>query len=209
MSNSALASRATAVRNHIWDGDRFRPLKPTAPFQPQPSFREDSSTSLLLQLHYNGPKLLPRTEVQWILTPTGVVIERILARMSPYILGSWETLISSIDEGELTEILPNPGAVVALTPYPTEAVACQEVMEEEKEEEEQNSKGSTVSLGPKEFPVFVKLKAKSVTDISRDWQTSSTSRTVQHQNRLRAGHLTYPPESTAEECLRKMLVNNS
>ena len=98
MGPTTLISRSTAVRNHIWDGDSFRPLKPRAPFEYPKVLNEPIPPLVARPDPFSGPKLLPRREVEWILTAPGLEVKRQLARNSAFMVSSWETLLSSVSK---------------------------------------------------------------------------------------------------------------
>jgi len=138
-------SRATAIRNHIWDGHHFRALKPTPRFPPLPPYCTHNPTVTPLP----EPKLVARREVQWILTPSGLGIEEVLARGSSLLQceANWDTLCSS---DELLDV----------------GVHWQEV-------ESHGDQGRENSSGSGGCPGGMQLKARSVTGVTSEPEISS------------------------------------
>jgi len=201
MSRVARESRAAVItRHHIWDGDNFRPLKPTAPFQPQTCRSTGISSSDLPQREANGPKLLPRREFQWVLTRTGAVTHRRLASSLVFMTSIWETLISSVESSQVEGDVPP----FAHTEYPRGILTCQVGEEEEGEEEAERDEGGAVGPAASECPVRVKPKAKPVMQLSREYHTCPTPRTSS-QGRLLP---LFSSGAVAEDCLRQALTRS-
>ncbi|KAF8419850.1 hypothetical protein EV426DRAFT_676128 [Tirmania nivea] len=212
-------SRAIALHHHIWDGDDFRPLKPTEPFRPP--LPPSSFTEPQLPISV-AAKLLPRTEAQWILTPCGMVTQRQLARRSAFMLSSWETAVAAADEnggvllpeGERMFAMCTPDLTEVHTLLPREVLThdAEDSQDEERDDDSSVSSGPEnrfVIVEPTAVPVLsIQPKAVSVLNTATDIQVSVVYRVQASQSgplRRVVGRL-FRSQKTAEQSLQQVLV---
>ena len=103
---------------------------------------------------------------------------------------SWETLISSVDEGE---VLPGAAAVFVHTPEPTGTMIHHAIVRE----------GTSENSVMDECPVTVQPKAECVIDIARAYHTGAMPWT---KLASAPGHMLPPLDSMAVEYLQEVMA---